>query len=84
MDVEEHNVGGALEDHLDGRLDLIGLTNDVNGTRDLGPDARADQFVVVDQEDARSSGVGHSVRGMTSWTSVPAPTSVLMIASPPS
>jgi len=82
--VEEDDVGGTLEDHLDGGRHFIGLAHDVNGVGNLGPDARANEFVVIDQEHARSVGLGHRDRGMTSWTSEPEPTTVLIDASPPS
>jgi len=59
--VEEDDVGGTFEDHLDGGRHFIGLAHDVNGVGNLGPDARANEFVVIDQEHARSVGLGHRI-----------------------
>ena len=53
--VEQHDVGQSLDDELDGGVDLVGFTDDVDVSGDLGADARADQLVVVDEEDARSA-----------------------------
>jgi hypothetical protein len=38
MDVEQHDIGESLQDELDGRIDLVGFTDDVDVRGDLGAD----------------------------------------------
>ena len=54
VDVDEHDVGLALEDHVDGRVDLGRLADHLRAVAELGPHPTAEQVVVVDQEDAGS------------------------------
>ncbi len=50
--VEEHDVGQALADELDGGGRLVGLAHDVDGVPELGLHAGAEHGMVLDQEDA--------------------------------
>jgi hypothetical protein len=51
VDVEQDDVGDALVDELDGRLDLVGLADDLDGVAELGPHAGPEDGMVLDQED---------------------------------
>ena len=94
VDVDEHDVGDALGDELDGRSHLVGVPHHLDGVAELGSHTREEKVVVVDQEHAhlrpgpRLAGpVPHSrpapVLGMTSSTSVPWPGALRMTAVPP-
>lgn len=78
MHVDEHDVGLALADHLDGGVDLRRIPDDVELTAQLHLHAGEEQMVVIDEEDARP---GH--RFITSSTSVPSPGTETMVAVPP-
>ena len=52
VDVDEHDVGSALGDQLDGGAHLVGLADDLDRVAELGAHAGAEEMVVVDQEDA--------------------------------
>jgi hypothetical protein len=53
VDVEQDDLGPSLKDDLDRGLDLVRLADDVERGRELAADTGANEFVVVDQEDAR-------------------------------
>jgi len=73
--VEQYHVGTALEDHLRRGAHLVRLAHDLDAVAQLGADARANQRVVVDEEDPKHPFFAHDgpVRGSTNSTSVPAP-----------
>ena len=87
--VEQHHVGQALADELDGGTRLVGLAHHLDRVAQLGLHAGAEHGVVLDQEDAGAAGalaVAHltrSRRGMESWTSAPSPGAERITAEPP-
>src|ERR1700733_5687352 len=88
VDVEEDDVGRSLVDHLDGRFDLVRLTDDSDCSPELGPNAGPDNGMVIDEEDARSLlfRAAHAAtprRGMQSSTSAPFPGDDRMATVPP-
>ncbi len=51
VDVDEHDVGEALGDELDGGSRLIGIPYDLDRVAELGAHPGEEEVVVVDQED---------------------------------
>ncbi len=78
LHVEQHDVGLALDDAAHGVLDGGGVAEHLDEPVELGPHARAEQVVVVDDHDA-----GHAHRSITSSTSVPSPGEEWIAARPP-
>ena len=95
VDIQEHHVGLALADQLDGGSHLVGLPDDPHGVTEFGPHPRPEQVVIVDQEDPRpalDAGFDGLVRiahvrslGRDTLisTSVPSPGDVRTVARPP-
>src|SRR5680860_1672527 len=82
--VDENDIGRAFPDHLDGGIDLRGLTDDLDTVAELAAHAAAEQVVVVDQEHARTRLAAHdATRGIVSSTSVPVAGRERMTAFPP-
>ena len=52
--IDQHDVGIAFADHLDGRVDVGGGTDHVDVVVQLGAHPREEQLMVVDEEHARS------------------------------
>ena len=91
--VEQHDVGEALVDELDGRLGLVRLAHHLDRVAELGLHAGPEHRVVLDEEDAGPAGrrraarrrahLTRSRRGMDSWTSAPSPGAERTTAEPP-
>ena len=56
VDVEQHDVGQPFGDQLDGRRDLVRLSDDLDRVAELAADPGAEQVVVVDEEDPGHAG----------------------------
>jgi hypothetical protein len=67
VDIEEHDVGLASRDSGDRRLHVIGLADDLDLIAELGPDARPEQAVIVDDEDPRPGAVPLAARWTVRW-----------------
>src|SRR5207237_4221028 len=80
VDVEEDDVGIELLDQRHGLLDACRLTDHVDGVAELGAHARAEEVVIVDEDDAA---LHDPLRGTDSSTSVPSPGVLETLASPP-
>ncbi len=52
VDVDEHDVGAALADELDGRADLVGVPDHLDGVPELGPHPGQEEMMIVDEEHA--------------------------------
>src|SRR3984957_15372175 len=73
--VEQHDVGELAPDQLDGGGDVIGLAHDLDLPAELGPHPRAEQAVVIDQDDPRHAlvaAVGRAHRRRPSAAAGPA------------
>ena len=69
VDVEQHHVGEALADELDGGRGLVRLTHHLDRVAQLGPHAGPEDGVVLDQEDAGTP-AGHAGAGAAPPASV--------------
>ena len=90
--IEQHHVGQALADELDGGGGLVRLADDLHRVTQLRLDAGPEDRMVLDEEDAgppaglravRGAHVTRSRRGMESWTSAPSPGAERITAEPP-
>src|ERR1700722_18382125 len=73
--IEQHHVRELARDQLDGRGDVIGLAHDLDLPAELGPHPRAEQAVVIDQDDPRRAlvaAVGRAHRRRPSAAAGPA------------
>ena len=68
VDVEQDDVGIEIADERDCLRDGAGLADDLDGVAELGPDARAEEMVVVDEDDAPAA---HDDLRSRNSTSVP-------------
>ena len=71
VDVDEHDVGMPLADHLDGRVDVGGFAYHVGLVTELGTDSAAEEVMIVDEEDAWARRRHPCSRCIESSTSVP-------------
>ncbi len=53
VDVEQYDIGDPFIDQLDGGIDVIGLSDDIDRVAQLGPNPGSEHGMVVDQEDPR-------------------------------
>jgi len=83
VDVDEHDVGLALADHLDRGVDLRRLADDLDLVAELCAHPTAEEVVVVDEEHAQVPVVHEALRGMPSSTSLPSPGRERTTAFPP-
>ena len=70
VDVEEHDLRVEVLDQRDRRRDRPRLADHLDGVAELGLDAREEEPVIVDEDDAPTH---DALRGMRSSTSVPSP-----------
>src|SRR5690606_15731689 len=86
VDVEQHHFGLGGSDPLDGGLGVGRLADHLDAVAELGPHARAEHLVVVDEEHARGAHAVASrsrVRPISTLTSVPSPGVLTTSARPP-
>ncbi len=94
VDIEQHHVGEALADELDGRLGLVRLTHHLDRVAELRLHTGAEHCMVLDQENTgppcrlggsicRRAHRTRARRGMDSCTSAPSPGADRTTAEPP-
>src|SRR5450631_382774 len=86
MDVEQHDVWCGAADHRDRARDIVRLTDDLDAVAELGPHARAEQPMIIDDHHAHRVGSRHDraiAVAISSWISVPNPGELRTMALPP-
>lgn len=78
--VEEENVGLALFGQLDGRIDVVGFSDDVEAFVEEGTRAESDDVMVVDEQEPGTRAHGITI---VSVISAPSPPSLVISAVPP-
>jgi hypothetical protein len=59
VDVEQHDIGQSFRDQLDSRRDFVCFPDDHNRFSELASDPRAEEVMVVDEEDCGNTGRVH-------------------------